>query len=287
MGSSRRCGVLGDPIAHSLSPVLHRAGYAALGLDWEYDAHRVPSGGLGTFVADLDDSWRGLSLTMPLKREALELVDTLTDRARSAGAANTLIFDRAAGRPTVRGDNTDIPGAVAALAERGVSSIDSAAILGGGATATSVGLALVDCGAREMTLVVRDAARARETVDAISAHRGAPRVRVVELGEVSLADAAVGVLVSTIPAAAQDASLVDLWADVPTVFEAVYDPWPTPLADAALADGRRLVSGLDLLVHQAAVQFELFTDVSVPVEVLREAGERALVQRSPPTQQSG
>ncbi len=280
MGGSQRCGVLGDPIAHSLSPVLHRAGYAAVGLDWEYDAHRVSSGGLGDFVAGLGDSWRGLSLTMPLKREALGLVDSLTERARLAGAANTLICDRRDGRLRVGGDNTDVPGAVAALAERGVTSIDNAAILGGGATATSVGLALAECGAAEVTLVVRNAARARETVEAISAHPAAPLVRVVELGASAPDDLGVDVLVSTIPADAQDAALIARWAEVPTVFEVVYDPWPTPLAAAALADGRTLVSGLDLLVHQAVVQFELFAGMSAPVRVLREAGEQALDERS-------
>ena len=112
--SGRRCGVLGDPIAHSLSPVLHRAAYAALGLDWSYDAHRVAAGGLEPFVAGLDASWRGLSLTMPLKREALALADRVTDRARLAGAVNTLLLE---GDERV-GDNTDLPGAVAAIRER-------------------------------------------------------------------------------------------------------------------------------------------------------------------------
>ncbi|MDP3893235.1 shikimate dehydrogenase, partial [Nocardioides sp.] len=87
----RRCGVLGDPIGHSLSPVLHRAGYAATGLDWSYDAHRVSVGGLPAFLAGLDASWRGLSLTMPLKREAVPLVTRASERARLAGAVNTLL----------------------------------------------------------------------------------------------------------------------------------------------------------------------------------------------------
>ncbi len=113
--AGRRCGVLGDPIAHSLSPVLHRAAYAELGLDWSYDAHRVPAGGLESFLAGLDDTWRGLSLTMPLKREALPLVDRLTDRARLAGAVNTLLVEPGGERV---GDNTDLPGAAAAVRER-------------------------------------------------------------------------------------------------------------------------------------------------------------------------
>ena len=114
-GPRRRCGVLGDPIAHSLSPVLHRAAYDALGLDWSYDAHRVPSGGLAAFLGGLAEDWRGLSLTMPLKREALPLVDRLSDRARLAGAVNTLLIEDDGTR---LGDNTDLPGAAAAIRER-------------------------------------------------------------------------------------------------------------------------------------------------------------------------
>ncbi|WP_241901411.1 shikimate dehydrogenase family protein [Nocardioides houyundeii] len=102
---TRRCGVLGDPIEHSLSPVLHRAGYAAVGLDWTYDAHRVPAGGLPEFLAGLDPTWRGLSLTMPLKREAMTLVDDVTPHATVSGAVNTLVLDDG-----LHGHNTDLPG---------------------------------------------------------------------------------------------------------------------------------------------------------------------------------
>ncbi len=156
--SGRRCGVLGDPVAHSLSPVLHRAGYAALGLDWSYDAHRVPSGGLAAFLGGLDEQWRGLSLTMPLKREVLPLVDRLTDRARLAGAVNTLVLEDSGER---LGDNTDRPGAAAALRERTSLPLVSAVVLGGGATAGSVGLALADLGVGSIEVRVREAARAQ------------------------------------------------------------------------------------------------------------------------------
>ena len=267
----RRCGVLGDPVEHSLSPVLHRAGYAATGLAWEYDAHRVPAGGLAEFVAGLDGSWRGLSLTMPLKREAVGLVDTLSAIAQLAGAVNTFVLGDG-----IAGDNTDVPGAAAALRERCVAATGGATILGGGATATSVGLALADLGVAEIRLLVRDAARAAETVDRIEAHAGRPRVEVDTLARGAVRG---DVVVSTIPAAAQDDALVARCADVPAVFDVVYDPWPTPLSAAADASGRILVSGLDLLVHQAAIQFELFTGLTAPLELMRAAGERALVGR--------
>lgn len=278
--TARRCGVLGDPIAHSLSPVLHRAGYAAAGLDWCYDAHRVPAGGLAGFLAGLDDTWRGLSLTMPLKREALGLVDRLTDRARLAGAVNTLVLDED-GR---LGDNTDLPGAVSAIRERTTMPLASAAVLGGGATATSVGFALVDLGVRTLTVVVRDEARAAETLAALRGHPSTPEVRVASLGGAQWSagpgSSTVDVVVSTIPAAAQSPDLVARCAGVPVVFEALYDPWPTPLAADAIASGRVLVSGLDLLVHQAALQFELFTGRPAPLEDMRAAGVQALAGRT-------
>ena len=272
--SARRCGVLGDPVAHSLSPALHRAAYAELGLDWTYDAHRVPAGGLESFLAGLDEEWRGLSLTMPLKREAMALADRVTDRARLAGAVNTLVLDDD-GRV---GDNTDLPGAVAAIRERTTLPLAAALVLGGGATATSVGLALVELGVSSIRLAVRDEARAAETLAALRAHPASPEVTVEPLGspEASAAD----VVVATIPADAQTDAVLAACADVPVVFEALYDPWPTPLAAAALASGRVLVGGLDLLVHQAALQLELFTGLPAPLDAMRETGERALAARN-------
>ena len=286
-GPRRRCGVLGDPIAHSLSPVLHRAGYAALGLDWSYDAHRVPAGRLAAFLDGLDEEWRGLSLTMPLKREALVLADRLTDRARAAGAVNTLVLD---GGERV-GDNTDLPGAAAAVRERTSMPLASAVVLGGGATATSIGLALLDLGVTSVRVAVRDASRATETVDLLRSHPAAPDVSVESLAggqwsggpDLGARSSTVDIVVSTIPASAQTPDLVDRWREVPVVFEALYDPWPTPLAASVLdgSGGRVVVGGLDLLVHQAAIQFELFTGQPAPLGVMREAGERALGQRNP------
>jgi shikimate dehydrogenase len=261
-----RCAVLGDPIAHSLSPVLHRAGYAALGLDWEYDALRVPSGALPELLAGLGEEWRGLSLTMPLKREAMPLAATLTDRARLAGGANTLVRTGEGWA----GDNTDLPGAMAAIRERFDGPLHRATILGGGATAASVGLALAELGVSELTIAVRDPARAQETVDAVAAHPSQPRLDVVHLDEAS---EATDILVTTVPAAAQTSYLVARCAGAPVLFEVVYDPWPTPLQAAAQGV---VVSGLDLLVHQAVLQFELFTGIPGPLDAMRAAGEAAL-----------
>ena len=255
-----RCAVLGDPIAHSLSPALHRAGYAAVGLDWTYDAHRVVAGGLSEFVRSLDVSWRGLSLTMPLKREAAQLASEVSPVARLAAAANTLLLVDGA----LHADNTDVPGAVAALRARYDGPVTGGTILGGGATAASTALALCELGARSITLLVRSPARAAETLAAIDRHPTRPAVTVGSLGR----DPVVGdVVVSTVPLEAQSADLVERCALVPVVFDVVYGPWPTPLA--ASAEDRVLVTGLDLLLHQAALQFEMFTGLAAPVEAMR------------------
>lgn len=266
-----KCAVLGDPIAHSLSPVLHRAGYEALGLDWSYDAHRVPAGGLADFLDGLDAQWRGLSLTMPLKREAMGLADRATDRARLAGAANTLVLAEGA----VHADNTDLPGAVAAVRERYDGPVSAALVLGAGATAASTGLALAELGARRIVVAARDTSRATHTLQTVRTHGSRPEVRVADLATVERADA--DVVVSTIPAAAQSADLVARVGAPAVLFDVVYDPWPTPMAAAAAGV---LVSGLDLLVHQAALQFTAFTGHPAPLAAMRAAGEDALAARS-------
>ena len=263
--AGRRCGVLGDPIEHSLSPALHRAAYEALGLDWSYEPRQVRSGDLAWFLGTLDESWRGLSLTMPLKREALTLIEHCSLRARLAGGINTLVRTSYGWA----GDNTDYPGAVAAVRERYDAPIRSGAVLGAGATAGSTGLALVELGAREVTLLARDAARAEETRAVIAGHPSRPEVRIAPLEARPEVDA----LVATIPVPAQHAQLVAAWRQVPLLFEVVYDPWPSPLVAAATGT---VVTGLDLLVHQAVLQFELFTSQPAPLDAMRAAGEAAL-----------
>ena len=262
-----KCAVLGDPIAHSLSPVLHRAGYAAVGLDWDYDRVQVPAGGLAAYVDALDGDWRGLSVTMPLKREALEYAGAASDVARLAGVANTLVNDG----DNVYAENTDVPGAAAAIRERYDGPLRSAVILGGGATAISVGLALAELGCPDVTLLARSPDRAAEAAFTIGQAVDSVSVRALGQG-LSRTD----LVVSTIPAAAQTDAVVAACARVPVIFDVLYHPWPTPLAASALDTGRILVSGLDLLAHQAMLQFELFTGREVDVEVLREAGKSAL-----------
>jgi len=268
-----RAAVLGSPIAHSLSPVLHRAAYAALGLDgWRYDRFEVDEVALPGFVDGLDPAqWAGLSLTMPLKRAILPLLDEVTPTAASVEAVNTVVFT-ADGRRL--GDNTDIPGMVAALRERGVTSVPSAAVLGAGATASSALAALAQICRGEVTAYVRGPARAAEMRQwgerlGVSVHTADWTDAAKALGE--------PLVVNTTPAGAAD-HLADAVPDAPgALFDVLYDPWPTALAAAWSARSGAVVGGLDLLVHQAVLQVEQHTGrAPAPLAAMRAAGEAAL-----------
>jgi shikimate dehydrogenase len=260
-----RCGVVGSPIAHSLSPVMHRAAYASLGLDWTYDAIDVPAGSLASFVDGCDQTWVGLSVTAPLKREAAEHAVTRSSVVDTLGVANTLI----GGPDGWHAVNTDVPGAVAAMRERGIESVDSVRFLGGGATVQSLLLAVGELNATAIEAWVRDPAG---FAGGTSGLRGtAEGVTVRRLGDPM--DEPVDLLISTIPAEAVPPEAVE---SAGAVFDVVYDPWPTFLISAAVAAGLPIVTGLDLLAHQATLQVELMTGETVDVDLLRDAALEAL-----------
>ncbi|MFF3318355.1 shikimate dehydrogenase [Streptomyces sp. NPDC003035] len=276
MSNPSRAAVLGSPIAHSLSPVLHRAAYAALGLDtWSYDRFEVDEAALPGFVAGLDDSWRGLSLTMPLKRAVIPLLDEISDTASSVEAVNTVVLTEDGRRV---GDNTDIPGFVAALRERGVEKVESAAILGAGATASSALAALARICSGPVTAYVRSEARAEEMRG--WGERLGVDVRTAEWGSAAEAFAS-PLVIATTPAGATDALAPDVTGAPGTLFDVLYHPWPTPLAAAWSARGGTVLGGLDLLVHQAVLQVEQMTGrAPAPLAVMRRAGEKALASAS-------
>jgi len=264
--------VLGSPIAHSLSPLLHRAAYRQLGLDWEYTAVEMSAEALPEFVAGLSAQWRGLSLTRPLKRAVIDLCDRVESRGRLLGSINTVIFDE--GRRS--GHNTDVPGLVRALAANGIRELDSAVIVGAGATAASAMAAAAEVGAHRVTVSARSVERAASLLAlAEPLHLTVQLVGFDALGALPPAD----LVVSTIPAAAQCSMaglLVTLGA---CVFDVVYDPPLTPMLLAARDAGTQAIGGFDLLLHQAARQVELMVGVSsAPLEAMREAGLQALAQ---------
>jgi shikimate dehydrogenase len=273
-----RAAVLGSPIAHSLSPALHTAAYAALGLDgWSYASIECDEAGLPSLIASCGSDWAGLSLTMPLKRAVLPLLDRIEPLAAQVGGANTVVF--AAGQR--RGFNTDVPGMLAALREAGVTAPASATILGAGATACAALAALRETGLSVARAQVRDQARAGDLLAA--AGRLGLAVELCPLGS-SLRDG--DLLISTVPAGAAD-FLTERFGDGTSrpaaVLDVVYSPWPTPLALAAAKSGAIVIAGFDLLVHQAARQVELMTGISpAPVAAMRSAGLAELARRALP-----
>ncbi|MGP4044363.1 shikimate dehydrogenase [Streptomyces sp. 2A115] len=275
MRTAKRAGVVGSPIGHSLSPVLHRAAYAELGLtDWMYGRFEVDEAGLPGFFEKLDTSWAGLSLTMPLKRAVLPLLDEISETAASVEAVNTVVFTEDGRRV---GDNTDIPGMVAALRERGIEQVESAAILGAGATASSALAALARICTGEVVAYVRSEARAAEM------RQWGERLD-VEVRTEDWADAERALRAPLVIATTPSGTTDSLAAAVPerpvALFDVLYDPWPTPLAARWSAYGGAVVSGLDLLVHQAVLQVEQMTGrVPGPLDAMREAGEKALAGR--------
>lgn len=272
---ARRAAVLGSPIAHSLSPVLHRAAYAELGLwDWAYDRFEVDEEALPGFLEALGPEWAGLSLTMPLKRAVIPLLDGVSDTAASVDAVNTVVFTED-GRRT--GDNTDIPGMVAALREHGIDQVDTAAILGAGATASSALAALARICTGEVAVHVRSEARAAEM------RRWAERldvtVRIADWDDAGQALHA-PLVIATTPAGVTDLLARAVPERPAALFDVLYDPWPTALAARWSAHGGAVISGLDLLVHQAVLQVERMTGrTPAPLEAMRKAGERALAAR--------
>jgi shikimate dehydrogenase len=272
-----RLAVLGSPIAHSKSPALHRAAYAALGLDWRYEAIEVREGGFAAFLEGLDASWRGLSLTMPLKREVLPLLDTRSPLVDEVGAANTVLLRDGARA----GFNTDVPGIVAAFREAGVDALESVHVLGAGATAASVLSAVSRLGATRVMVSARDTARAASLEEA--AARLGLELTIRPLGtdrSMSIPSA----VVSTLPGG------VDAGIAFPeevrrrsVLFDVAYDPWPSTLARQWQSVGGTVIDGLSMLLHQAVAQVRIFTtgdpDGGIPGEVEVIAAMRAAVAR--------
>ncbi|MCC2592969.1 shikimate dehydrogenase [Tessaracoccus sp. OS52] len=244
-----RCAVIGDPAAHSLSPAIHRAGYARHGLDWTYEAITVTPEGLDAFVTEVlaDDDWAGLSVTAPHK-EAICRFGEPDHVTRLVGGGNTLVKGQA---PTVH--NTDVPGFVRAWRHYGLGPLRRAAIVGNGATARSLMVALAGLDVAEVLVLARRPERAGSLVELGLALGTAVEAVAIdeELPEVDL-------LASTVPTEAT-APHAARWAKAASVlFDAVYHPWPTPMAGAA-APGQTVITGLDLLAGQAVDQFYLLT----------------------------
>lgn len=288
--------MLGHPVAHSLSPALHRAAYAALGLTgWRYDAVDVTSERLPEFVAGLDATWAGLSLTMPLKQTVLPLLDHIEPLAGVVGAVNTVLVQGGAARPVLVGANTDVYGIVTALRERlpvasgaapgaspsggrtpGGAVRRTAAVLGAGATAASTLAALAQLGCTTPVVYVRSLGRIGPLMRAAHRMGVEPRYALLEaaVGDIERAD----LVVSTLPAHGADGVAAALTAGSRVrgvLLDVVYEPLPTELSVAWERAGGAVVGGERMLLHQAVEQVRLMTGRIAPVEVM----ERALLEQ--------
>ncbi len=301
-GRRIRAAVLGSPVGHSLSPVLHNAAYAALGLTWwRYEAIECDESGLPAFLDRCGPDWAGLSLTMPLKRAVLPLLDRAEPLVTEVGGANTVLL----AAEQRLGYNTDVPGMVRALrahdpsAGRPARPAGPALIIGGGATACAALAALRALGEESATVLVRDLRRTGELRASADRLAMSVEVRLLEPGSSAGSGSSAGrtasarqgssagldafaghrLIISTIPAGAADfvADVIGGLVPVPEfVFDVVYHPWPTPLAQAATRAGAVVVGGFDLLLRQAALQVELMTGRPAPVDEMRAAGLREL-----------
>lgn len=276
----RRAAVLGHPIAHSLSPLLHRTAYEALGLEgWEYGLHDTTEEQLPDRVADLDATWAGLSLTMPLKQVVFRLLDHVEPLAEVTGAVNTLLVQPTGCGLTLVGTNTDVHGLVAGLREGlGARPVGSAVVLGGGATASSALAALAELGCPDPLVLVRSLGRTGDLQRAAHRMGVSPRFEVLDPSRAVAPLVEADVVVSTMPAYAADVLVLGLEGAAPrgVLLDVVYDPRPTALSVAWAAGGGTVVGGQRMLLHQAAEQVRLMTGRPAPVAAMSDAIEAEL-----------
>ena len=280
-----RAAVLGHPISHSKSPALHRAAYAHLGVEIAYSAIDVTEAALPAFMrqvrdeARADGSWRGLSVTMPLKSAMVAEVDEVRGVARALGVVNTVAFesdDGSVDHTRLVAYNTDVAGIVNALRHAGAATAPTAAVLGGGGTAAAAIAALKELGAASAEVFVRDVSRAAEA-RAAAAAVGLP-VQVLPLAGAAAAVAAADVVISTLPPRAADALAGELAEELAAkpagvlpphgspgvlspgvLLDVAYDPWPSRIAAAWQDAGGTVVPGLEMLIYQAVEQVRHFT----------------------------
>ena len=265
-----KAAVLGSPVSHSLSPVLHNAAYRALGLDHSYSAIEVAEPELGEFLETVDESWIGVSLTMPLKEVAFQFADTSDELADLTGAINTLVLGS-----QIKAYNTDVLGIVDALTEAGADQISTAVIFGSGATARSTLVAVQKLGALEIACVARNADDVRR-MSSVAAQIGLKFIH-VPLDDSGWLQA--DVVVNTTPVGVLDEIARDVSTPRGLLLDVVYNPWPTQLAASWAVTGGTIVSGLSMLLHQAGHQVTLMTGKPAPLEQMREALNAELLAR--------
>ena len=259
----RKAAVLGSPVAHSRSPQLHLAAYHALGLDdWSYERIECTAEQFPTLVGGFGPEWIGVSVTMPGKFAALRFADERTPRAELVGSANTLVRSGTGWRA----DNTDIDGVTGTLGAVSGHAI----VLGSGGTAPAVVVGLAELGVQRITVVARNENRAAPLVELATRSGVEGGWCAIDGAELTAAVVDVDLTVNTVPADAV-APYASTLARTPLLLDAIYDPWPTPLASAVESEGGRVISGLQMLLNQAFAQVEQFTGLPAPKEAMRAA----------------
>ncbi len=316
--AEHRAAVIGRPVSHSLSPVLHRTAYAGLGLSgWSYERRETEPEALPALLDQLaapvgaGPVWAGLSVTMPHKQAILTHLDVVDPLAEAVGAVNTVVAQRSgAGEALLAGFNTDVAGIVGALREAaghvtaGPAKCSgyplSAVILGSGATACSALAALGELGTRRITVAARRHAGPGRALGA--AHRMGLDIETLTWkpaepasnAEVAQHLAAADIVVSTLPAGAADplaGPLSEAWERTgrlqpgAVMLDVVYAPWPTALAEAWERAGGAIAPGWLMLLHQAVPQVQLMTGQQPDIELMRTALLTALATPSASTVQ--
>lgn len=266
---ARRAAVLGSPVAHSKSPIVHRAAFAALGLTgWTYERIECTADDLAPLLDSFGPEWVGVSVTMPGKFAALAYATERTARADAVGSANTLVRTS----DGWRADCTDVDGVTGALGTVGVNDLTGASVVvvGAGGTSRPALVAAADRGAASVTVVSRDRGRATGALDC--AARCGLDARWADFEDPGLAGTLAGAaaVISTVPADGAEA-LVPVAGHVAVLLDAIYDPWPTPFAAAVDRAGGTVVGGVQMLLHQAFGQTEQFTGRPAPREVMTRA----------------
>ncbi|WP_418968585.1 shikimate dehydrogenase [Alloscardovia omnicolens] len=279
--NQHHAAVLGSPIAHSLSPVLHNAAYASLGLsDWSYDRHDVNENTLEEFFSHCDSSWAGVSMTMPLKQKALEFGEIGDERVSFLGVSNTAVFDWSRTNPAhphmphISLYNTDVDGVKLTFAEEyGISKADNASvcIIGSGSTAMSSMAALMEIGAREFTLCAADSQQAEHMAQTMSTYQCANASITVQpwdntVDHIAQAD----IVVAAVPAHATD-TIAQAVRALPEsisfpdmhVLDVIYDPRPTALMTALSERSAHVRGGEHMLLRQAIAQVAYMTGIPV------------------------
>ncbi len=281
-GQTQLVGLIGWPTAHSLSPAMLNAAFAATGLNWCYVPLPVPPDRLEAAVHGLVAlGFRGANVTAPYKRSILPFLDRVDPGACALGAVNTLIVHRKGEKASIYGCNTDESGFIRALHQGGVRTGGCRAlVVGAGGAARAVVSGLLRGGAEAITVLNRTPERAEQLIaDLAGQGRQATRLVALPLTPGALIEAAgrATLLVNATPVGTWPQASASIWPDglaLPShlvVFDLVYNPRRTRLLEQARASGARAMDGLEMLVQQGAIAFEMWTGEPAPIAAMRAA----------------